>query len=201
MPRDFDDAISLEREEGRWRLWVHIADVSHFVQPGRPIDEEAKNRATSVYLPDRVIPMIPEIISNHLASLQPQKMRLVKTAEIEMLDDLTITHTQVHNAVIHSDMRLNYDQVDQFLATPDPFREKWGEPICDLLTEMHQLAMQIRRDRFKHGALLHGHARHQVGSGQGGQGQRGYPDPPHREPSDHRRVHARRQSGGRHLAR
>ena len=151
--RDFDDAISLQREEGRWRLWVHIADVSHFVEPGRPIDEEAKSRATSVYLPDRVIPMIPEIISNHLASLQPQKMRLVKTAEIEMLDDLTITHTQVHNAVIHSDMRLNYDQVDQFLATPDPFREKWGEPICDLLTEMHQLAMQIRRDRFKHGAI------------------------------------------------
>ncbi|MDB4625052.1 RNB domain-containing ribonuclease, partial [Rubripirellula sp.] len=77
--RDFDDAISLQREEGRWRLWVHIADVSHFVPPGGSIDEEARKRATSVYLPDRVIPMIPEIISNHLASLQPDRMRLVKT--------------------------------------------------------------------------------------------------------------------------
>lgn len=151
--RDFDDAISLEREDGRWRLWVHIADVSHFVPKGSPIDDEAKKRATSVYLPDRVVPMIPEIISNHLASLQPDRMRLVKTVEIEFLDDLTITHTEVHNAAIHSDMRLNYEQVDQFLAAPDTFREKWGEPVCDLLAHMHTLAMQIRKARFKGGAL------------------------------------------------
>lgn len=151
--RDFDDAISLEREDGRWRLWVHIADVSHFVKIGGAIDEEATNRATSVYLPDRVIPMIPEVISNHLASLQPDKMRLVKTVEIEMLDDLTITHTQVHNAAIHSDKRLNYDQVDQYLESPDTFREKWGGEVCDLLGRMHTLAMQIRKARFKNGSL------------------------------------------------
>ncbi|QDT02689.1 Ribonuclease R [Rubripirellula lacrimiformis] len=151
--RDFDDAISLEREEGRWRLWVHIADVSHFVPVGGALDEEAKARATSVYLPDRVIPMIPEIISNHLASLQPDKVRLVKTVEIEMLDDLTITHTEAHNAAIHSDMRLNYEQVDQFLASPESYTEKWGQPVCDLLTRMHQLAMQMRKARFKRGAL------------------------------------------------
>ncbi|MGB7328121.1 MAG: VacB/RNase II family 3'-5' exoribonuclease [Rubripirellula sp.] len=151
--RDFDDAISLEREEGRWRLWVHIADVSHFVPVGGALDEEAKHRATSVYLPDRVIPMIPEIISNHLASLQPDKIRLVKTVEIEMLDDLTITHIEAHNAAIHSDMRLNYEQVDQFLAAPETFRDKWGEPVCDLLLRMHKLAMQMRKARFKGGAL------------------------------------------------
>ncbi|TWT53057.1 Ribonuclease R [Rubripirellula amarantea] len=151
--RDFDDAISLEREPGRWRLWVHIADVSHFVQVGGKIDEEARKRATSVYLPDRVVPMIPEIISNHLASLQPDKMRLVKTVEIEMLDDLTVTHTEVHNAAIHSDMRLNYEQVDQFLAAPDNFTEKWGQEVCDLLARMHKLAMQIRKARFKAGSL------------------------------------------------
>lgn len=152
--RDFDDAISLQREAGRWRLWVHIADVSHFVPVGSALDEEAKKRGTSVYLPDRVIPMIPEIISNHLASLQPQRNRLVKTAEIEMLDDLTITHTEIHNAVIHSDLRLNYEQVDQFLANPDSCREKWGEPVCNLLRDMHTLAMKMRRSRFKHGALF-----------------------------------------------
>lgn len=151
--RDFDDAISIEREEGRWRLWVHIADVGHFVKTNSPIDEEAKKRATSVYLPDRVVPMIPEIISNHLASLQPNKQRFAKTVEIEILDDLTITHTQVHHAVIRSDMRLNYDQVDQYLATPQLFVEKWGEPICQLLEQMHCLAMRLRESRFKRGSL------------------------------------------------
>ena len=151
--RDFDDAISLEREKDRWRLWVHIADVSHFVKVGSPLDEEAKRRATSVYLPDRVVPMIPEIISNHLASLQPERIRLVKTVEIEILDDLTITHTEVHNAAIHSDMRLNYRQVDQFLANPEQYREKWGAEICDLLSGMHKLAMQMRKRRFKEGSL------------------------------------------------
>ena len=151
--RDFDDAISLEREADRWRLWVHIADVSHFVKPGGAIDEEARQRATSVYLPDRVVPMIPEIISNHLASLQPDKMRLVKTVEIEILDDLTITHTEVHNAAIHSNLRLNYEQVDQFLAAPESFTQKWGQEVCELLSNMHTLAMQIREARFQGGSL------------------------------------------------
>ncbi len=151
--RDFDDAISLEREHDRWRLWVHIADVSHFLPVGTVLDDEAKRRATSVYLPDRVIPMIPEIISNHLASLQPDKVRYVKTVEIEMLDNLTITHTEVHNAAIHSDMRLNYEQVDQFLAAPDNYRDKWGDAVCDLLTRMHTLAMKMRKARFKGGSI------------------------------------------------
>ena len=151
--RDFDDAISLQREEGRWRLWVHIADVSHFVPLGSTVDEEARKRATSVYLPDRVIPMIPEIISNHLASLQPSRIRLVKTVEIEIQDDLTITHTEVHNGAIHSDMRLNYEQVDKFLASPESHVEKWGASICELLKGMHSLAMQMRKARFAGGAL------------------------------------------------
>ncbi|TWU41930.1 ribonuclease R family protein [Novipirellula artificiosorum] len=151
--RDFDDAISLQRETDRWRLWVHIADVSSFLPVGSELDEEAKNRATSVYLPDRVVPMIPEIISNHLASLQPDQIRLVKTVEIEMLDDLTITHTEVHNAAIRSDKRLNYEQVDQFLADPQRHVESWGAPICDLLSRMHTLAMKMRKARFKAGSL------------------------------------------------
>lgn len=156
--RDFDDAISLEREETdgggiRWRLWVHIADVSHFVHPGGAIDVEARQRGTSVYLPDRVIPMIPEIISNHLASLQPERHRLVKTVEIEMLDDLTITHTEVHNAVIRSDKRFNYEQIDQYLAARESFVEDWDDEICKLIDHMHQLAMRIRKQRFKSGSL------------------------------------------------
>ncbi len=151
--RDFDDAISLAREDGRWRLWVHIADVSHFVHVGGAIDVEARQRATSVYLPDRVIPMIPEIISNHLASLQPERLRLVKTVEIEMTDDLTVTHTEVYNAVIRSDKRFNYEQIDQYLAAPAEFVSDWGQPICELLDHMHTLAMKMRKRRFKAGAL------------------------------------------------
>ena len=75
--RDFDDAISLVRtEKGHWRLGVHIADVSHFIQPRTALDREAMQRATSVYLPDRVLPMLPELISNGLASLQPDRVRV-----------------------------------------------------------------------------------------------------------------------------
>lgn len=153
--RDFDDAISLEREEDgkRWRLWVHIADVGYFVHPGGKVDEEARQRATSVYLPGRVIPMVPEIISNHLASLQPEKVRLAKTVEIEFTDEGIVTHTEVHNSVIRSDMRLHYNLVDQFLAAPDKYREKWGEGVCELLSGMHDLAMKIRKRRFQRGAI------------------------------------------------
>src|SRR5690606_22228083 len=82
--RDFDDAISLQRTpDGHWHLGVHIADVSHFVQPGTPLDQEAEKRGTSVYLPTMVIPMLPEVISNGLASLQEQKVRFTKSAFIE----------------------------------------------------------------------------------------------------------------------
>ncbi|MEM1225291.1 MAG: VacB/RNase II family 3'-5' exoribonuclease [Planctomycetota bacterium] len=152
--RDFDDAISLQREaSGHWRLWVHIADVGHFVRPGGAIDIDARRRGTSVYLPDRVIPMIPEIISNALASLQPGKIRLVKTVEIEFQDDLTITHTEVHNAAIRSDQRFNYEQIDQYLASPTAFRETWGVEVCELIDRMHTLAMKMRRRRFKAGSL------------------------------------------------
>jgi len=151
--RDFDDAISLQREDGRWRLWVHIADVGHFVKPNSHIDLEASKRGTSVYLPDRVIPMIPEIISNHLASLQPHKQRFSKTVEIEFLDDLTVTFSAVHNSVIRSDVRLNYDQVDQFLTSPELFVDKWNDETRKLITEMHQLAMLLRKSRIKRGSL------------------------------------------------
>ncbi|MEM6980882.1 MAG: VacB/RNase II family 3'-5' exoribonuclease [Planctomycetota bacterium] len=151
--RDFDDAISLQHDGKFWHLWVHIADVSHFVQVGGAIDAEARRRGTSVYLPDRVIPMIPEIISNALASLQPDKLRFVKTVEIEMTEDLSITHCQVHNAAIRSDHRFNYEQIDQFLASPDSFRESWGDELCDLLQRMHTLAMRMRKRRFAKGSI------------------------------------------------
>ena len=101
--RDFDDAISLERlDNGHWRLGVHIADVAHFVPPLSSLDGEARERGTSVYLPDRVIPMLPEIISNHLASLQPQHNRFARTVFLEFAPDGLPIHTEIVRSVIRS---------------------------------------------------------------------------------------------------
>ncbi len=152
--RDFDDAISLNRnEKGNWELQVHIADVAHFVPIGTALDEEAKKRATSVYLPDRVIPMLPELISNHLASLQPNQVRLTKTVLMEMTDSGTVLHQEVFNSVIHNDRRLNYEQVDQFLQNPEPWRGRLTPEIWQLLGDMHTLAMTLRKNRRDDGAL------------------------------------------------
>jgi len=99
--RDFDDAISLERlENGHWRLGVHIADVAHFVPTGSPLDLDARDRGTSVYLPDRVLPMLPELICNGLASLQPDKVRYAKTAFIEFTADGARVAADFHNSSI-----------------------------------------------------------------------------------------------------
>jgi ribonuclease R len=114
--RDFDDAISLTRSDnGHWILGVHIADVSHFVQPKTALDREAKDRATSVYLPDRVIPMLPEIISNNLASLQPDRVRYAITARIEFTADGTRIATDVFKSAIKSRRRFTYEEVDEYL--------------------------------------------------------------------------------------
>ncbi|MBN8604175.1 MAG: ribonuclease R [Planctomycetes bacterium] len=152
--RDFDDAISLSKNEvGHWELLVHIADVAHFVPAGSKLDLEARRRATSCYLPDRVIPMLPEIISNHLASLQPHKNRLTKTVLIEMDDAGTVLHTEVFNSVIHNHQRLTYEQVDQFLVDREDWKKRLKPEIHQLLGDMYELAMVLRRRRLTQGAL------------------------------------------------
>ncbi len=152
--RDFDDAISLKQlDNGHWLLGVHIADVAHFVRPKTALDRQARDRATSVYLPDRVLPMLPEVISNSLASLQPGKPRYTTSAMLEFTAEGIRTSTEVHSAVIRSDKRLNYGQVDEFLADPGQWREKLSEKVHRLLGDMHTLAMTLRRRRMEHGAL------------------------------------------------
>lgn len=152
--RDFDDAISLvEQDNGHWLLGVHIADVAHLVQPHTALDREARQRATSVYLPDRVVPMLPEILSNSLASLQAGKLRYTKTALLEFTPDGLRASTQLHNSVICSSKRLNYEQVDEFLASPESWRKRLGVKVHDLLLRMHRLAMILRQRRFRRGAL------------------------------------------------
>jgi ribonuclease R len=152
--RDFDDAISLVRlEDGRWRLGVHIADVSYFVRPKTALDREARGRATSVYLPDRVLPMLPEVISNSLASLQPGKVRYTKSAILEFTAEGQRVATELCSAAIRSSRRLTYEEVDAFLADPGPWRKKLGPAVHDLLGRMHALAMIFRKRRMTRGAL------------------------------------------------
>jgi len=152
--RDFDDAISLEEMEcGHLLLGVHIADVSHFVRPKTDLDREAYERGTSVYLPDRVIPMLPEIISNSLASLQPNKVRYTKTVLLEFTPDGICVGKEFHSAAIKSSKRLNYEQVDKFLDNPATWQEKLDVPVFELLGRMHKLAMILRERRMASGAL------------------------------------------------
>jgi ribonuclease R len=153
--RDFDDAISLERlAEGSWRLGVHIADVSHFVRPRTALDREAHHRGTSVYLPDRVLPMLPELISNGLASLQPEKVRYTQSVLLDFTAEGLRTHVEFHAAAIRSSKRLSYEQVDAFLADRPAWRRKLGLKVHDLLGRMYELAMILRRRRMARGALV-----------------------------------------------
>jgi len=152
--RDFDDAISLKRlANGHWLLGAHIADVSHFVPLKSKLDVEGRDRATSVYLPDRVIPMLPEIISNHLASLQPDKVRYTQSCTIEFTAEGVPVHAEVHRAAIRSKRRFSYEEVDDFLANRKAWREKLEPDVWELLSRMHELAMILRRRRLERGAI------------------------------------------------
>ena len=152
--RDFDDAISLRAlENGHWELAVHIADVAHFVPARTDLDSEARERGTSVYLPDRVIPMLPELISNNLASLQPDRKRLTKTAVMEFTQEGLPVAAEVQNSVILSDRRFTYEEVDDYLATPQLWEDKLSPQTHEMLGWMHKLAMCLRRRRQSNGAL------------------------------------------------
>jgi ribonuclease R len=152
--RDFDDAISLERrEDGSWRLGVHIADVAYFVPPKSALDREAFERATSVYLPDRVIPMLPEPISNGVASLQPGKIRFTKSVFMEFTPEGIRTYREFYRSAIRSSKRLTYEEVDEFLRDPQRFESQWGAEICRMLLDMRELARILRARRRQRGAL------------------------------------------------
>ena len=152
--RDFDDAISLSRDErGHWRLGVHIADVAHFVEEGSPLDEEARLRATSVYLPTLVIPMLPEVISNSLASLQEGKVRFTKSAFIEYSPDGALVGTDFARSAIKVKKRFHYEQVLDFIKDKEKFRDELDPEIFSLLERMYELAMMLRRRRYQAGSL------------------------------------------------
>ena len=152
--RDFDDAISLERiDRGHWLLGVHIADVSHFVKEGSPLDQEALARGTSVYLPDRVIPMLPEIVSNNLASLQPGRVRYARTCWMEFSSEGILVDSQVERSAIKSVRRFAYEEVDVFLADPQTRSVEMTAEVRALLGRMRDLSRILRARRAARGAL------------------------------------------------
>ena len=146
--KDFDDAICLQRvSPDNWKLWVHIADVSHYVKPGTALDAEARERGNSTYLVDRVIPMIPEALSNELCSLKPGVDRLTKCVEFILSNDGQVLKTKFYPAVIHSQRRFTYKEVFAALQTPPK------NPIEEMLHDANAMAQRIRRLRFKAGSL------------------------------------------------
>jgi ribonuclease R len=152
--RDFDDAISLtiDHKSKHWQLGVHIADVAHFAPPGGALDREARKRGTSVYLPQRVIPMFPEVISNSVASLQQDRVRYVKTVLIDFTPGGARTAVRFANAAIRNRRRFTYEQVFALLGD-DSSRPKEDPEIMALLLRMRELAMILRKRRIKRGAL------------------------------------------------
>lgn len=146
--KDFDDALCIERDPaGHWRLWVHIADVSHYVKPGTELDIEARRRGNSTYLVDRVIPMLPEALSNELCSLKPNVDRLSKCVEFAIDDRGEVLSSKCYSAVIHSQRRYAYEQAFEVL------QRKPADAIERMLHDAHNLAQKIRKIRFHRGSL------------------------------------------------
>ena len=134
--RDFDDAVFCERKPKGWRLLVCIADVSAYVEPDSPLDREGFNRGNSVYFPDRVIPMLPEILSNGLCSINPRVDRLCMTCELYVSREGRVTRSRFFEAVMRSHARLTYDEVAAMIVDGDP---ELCERHAELLPHLHEL--------------------------------------------------------------
>ncbi len=145
--KDFDDALSVKvLEDGLYEIGIHIADVSHYVQPGDIIDREAYDRATSVYLVDRVVPMLPEVLSNGLCSLRPNEEKFTFSAVFKMNDEAEILHSWFGRTVTYSDRRFAYEEAQEILEGADG----------DMENELHlldRLAKKMRAKRMKSGAI------------------------------------------------
>lgn len=145
--KDFDDALSIQKlENGNWQIGVHIADVSHYVKPGTLLDDEAYERATSVYLVDRVVPMLPEVLSNNLCSLRPNEDKFTFSAVFELDDNATLKKQWFGRTVIHSDRRFSYEEAQERIET------KEGDYSTEI-NKLDDLAKILRDQRIKDGAI------------------------------------------------
>ena len=151
--RDFDDAVYAQRRKNGWRLVVAIADVSSYVKPGNPLDVEAERRATSVYFPGRVIPMLPEALSNGLCSLKPEEDRLCLVCDMSINQAGKVVRARFDSAVMRSHARLTYDEVwDWIVSGKDEIRPGKAE-VSVSLKDLYGLYRALRKARTKRGAI------------------------------------------------
>ncbi len=151
--RDFDDAVYCSRTKNGWRLLVAIADVSHYVNPGSALDEEAKNRGTSVYFPGRVIPMLPESLSNGLCSLNPDVDRLCMLCELTINEAGNITRSSFSKAVMRSQARLTYAKVAAMLLDGDKKLKQRYQSLLPHLAQLYKLFEALLKARTKRGTI------------------------------------------------
>ena len=145
--KDFDDALSLRKlDNGLWEVGVHIADVTHYVRPGSIIDREAQERATSVYLVDRTIPMLPEHLSNGICSLRPNEEKLTYSVLFQMTDEAEVKHYEIAKTVTCSDRRFTYEEAQIVIETGE------GDFKDEILT-LDRMAKILRNKRFAAGAI------------------------------------------------
>jgi ribonuclease R len=151
--RDFDDAVWCEQVRGGWRVIVAIADVGSYVAPGSALDREAQLRGTSVYFPNRVLPMLPEALSNGLCSLNPGVDRLTLACEMRVTSEGKVTRARFFEGVMRSAARLTYTQVAAYLANPHARHEREVVALGEMLTQLHALYRVLHRARLNRGAL------------------------------------------------
>lgn len=163
--KDFDDAISVKYlDNGNYEIGVHIADVTHYVRPDTGIEREAYARATSVYLVDRTVPMLPEKLSNNLCSLRPNEDKVTFSAVFELNEEAKIVNEWFGRTVIHSDRRFSYEEAQEVLENPDPVSHhveeggitlplEEGQLFSQPLTLLNKLAHKLRAERFAKGAV------------------------------------------------
>lgn len=152
--KDLDDAVSIERQEnGNFKLWVHIADVTHYVKEGSPLDKEALKRATSVYLVDRVIPMLPRRLSNGICSLNPKVDRLTMTCMMEIDQNGGVVDHEIFESVIKTNERMVYTDVSDILENVDRPELKAYEYLFDTFKAMEELSLILRKKRERRGAI------------------------------------------------
>lgn len=152
--KDLDDAVTVKKlENGHYKLGVHIADVSYYVKEGSPIDREAFERGTSVYLVDRVIPMIPHRLSNGICSLNPKVDRLTLSCEMEVDPNGQVVHHEIFQSVIRTTERMTYSDVNKILVDQDAELRQKYEPLVPMFETMAELASILRNKRMKRGAI------------------------------------------------
>jgi ribonuclease R len=151
--RDFDDAVFAERRKNGWRLVVAIADVSSYVKPGQALDREAVNRATSVYFPGRVIPMLPEALSNGLCSLKPDEDRLCLVCDMSVSDEGKVTRSRFDAAVMRSQARLTYEEVWDWIVGGAPEIRPGASEVSASLKQLYGVYRALRKARSQRGAI------------------------------------------------